>query len=1523
MKSKKIATYMDVIDILKRAKDDGIKVYTKDDKLYLESPKNKQIDDNLLTELKDNKSAILSFLLTNSKEKGLLNGTLIGNKSSSSSYPLSFAQERLWFLEKLQGESNYLVINKLRVTGELNHTVLENSFKQILDRHGILRTVYKEENGIPFQTILSSKDWTLELEDIQEIKLEKRIVEKVNKKFDLSEDFPLRAYLFRHSPRLSTLLLVIHHIATDAWSTPILVKELASIYSSGITGQKLQLEDLPIQYVDYAIWQKELMSSNRLQDKLDYWLGKLDGTKKLDFPTDYPKLVIDDFSGTSMKFSAPKAISDSISNFSKESGVTCSITYLAALFVLLQKYTSQYDICIGMPVANRPYTEVNSLIGFFVNMLPIRTEVNSDMSLIDLVQKLRHCIVDGIDNQEVPFEKIVESLNVHRDVNSNPLFDVVYNFEAYDHKPIESVGQLLIGIDDYERNTAKYDLTFNIRETRTSFDIVIEYRTTLFSTKTIEGLVRHYQEVLCSVLGNPYQKIRDIEIVRNEDRERLLNYNVTNNGDVFKRTFIDEFEDQVRKSPNKTAFRSSNRILTYAELNQKSNILANYLIRNYDIGSEKIVGIVASRSEWYLISILGIMKAGGAYLPIDVDLPVKRKQQIIDEVNPELLIVESKIFVDAMDLGIKYFSVDLLLSSLEANVTNPIRQDFGLNSLAYIIYTSGSTGVPKGIMIEHRGLLNLCNWHIDQYKLNSKSVGAMFSGISFDGSVWEIFPYLLSGGSLVPIIDNYMRYDVTTLCQFIIENEITHIYLPTQICLSVISSNFSLENTTILTGGELLIMPDTESNLKIVNNYGPTENSAITTCFEVKKGAVGPIPIGKPIPNVSVYVLNTEGQLVPEGVYGELCIAGESLARGYFLPEIMDTNKFVEDPFFREAKRLMYKSGDIVRWRSDGNIEFKGRSDGQVKIRGFRVELVELEAAIKRNETVKNCCAIFTEDSSANKKIIAFIVPDRNYNEKVLRQFLKVELPSYMLPSLIIELENFPLNRNGKVDHDELKIIAKKFRRKVRSSNKNEGKLTGKLIEIWRDVLEIQEINIDDNFFEIGGHSLLATRIISKVKTELGTQISVPDVFNYPTIKEMVYLIENSNEINRKLTEFIDLDAESNVNFNFSVSNDLVSYREVTKHILLTGATGFIGAYLLHQILNETSAKVYCLVRTTNIEEGLDRIIEQLRYYNIYDESQSDRIIPVLGDLSKTSLGLDDSTYADLSKCVDVIFHSATHMDHFSSFERLKRVNVDGNVEILKFSNRNRFKKIVYISTVPKVFGAEYGRWVHEDDSRDCERHKYSSGYGGSKWVGEKIMSKAQYAGFDVQIHRLGLITGDKKSGKIPKEQWFTKLLASCYELGYFTPVFAVPITPVDFVCKAVVSLGLNKSIKRGNFHIINPYRENLRHIFVSHNSTERKLKSVSIQELLLKFLEESKLNNLYLPILPFIDFEDQEFIDAMEGKYPLKKYVRNRNRYSVKKTFDLLKEVVGLEFPSLDEYYEKYLLNAIDEFKDKMTVKQ
>jgi amino acid adenylation domain-containing protein len=1033
----------------------------------------------------------------------------------------------------------------LQIEGKLDRAALQTSWTQIVRRHEVLRTNFVvTHDGIPIQVIhpqINTDITTIDLSHLdgteQTQQINPLITAEAATPFNLEQDSLGRVSLILLAEASYILLVTVHHIIADGWSMGILVQELSSLY------QNRPLADLPIQYADFAAWQRQILQGDYYQQQLQYWQQQLaNSPTTLNLPYDYTRPAAPSHRGAIVPISLNPDLTQQLKAFAQKSSVTPFMLLLAAFSVLLSRYSGQNDLIIGSPIANRNRAEIESLIGFFVNTLPLRIHLADNPSFEALLKQIRQTCLDAYTHQDIPFEKLVEELQPERNLTQNPLFQVMFVLQ---NAPLDKLdlGELNLTLLPIHNKTAKFDLTLSLEEIAQELVGTWEYNSDLFQPETIERINQHFENLLQAILANPAQSIQNIPFLSQTEQEQILAiWNQTKIDYLQQHQCIHQlFEAQVAQTPDAVALVCQNQQLTYQQLNEKANQLAHHL-QSLGVEPDTLVGICLERSLEMVIAVLGILKAGGAYVPLDPSYPASRLAYMLTDAGVNILLTQEHLLsqIDPSDL----LAVCLDKDWPELSTENPITQTQPDN-LAYLIYTSGSTGQPKGVALEHRSLVNLIQWQRQSSpKPDAKTL--QFAPLSFDVSFQEIACTLCAGGTLV-LIDEEQRRDFSLLWQLIEEEKIERIFLAfvalQQLAEVAQSKEILPQNLQeIITAGEQLQMTPAITSLLerlphciLQNQYGPSESHVVTAFTLNHQNAQDSLlpPIGKPIANTTIYILDPSLQPVAIGVPGELHIGGVQLARGYHNQPELTQAKFIPHPDFclgggdgkgRDATwrvcTKLYRTGDLAKYRADGNIEFLGRIDNQVKIRGYRVELGEIESLLLQHPQIQE--AVVTISSSPeNKKLIAYLVPsDPDLQTSSIKVYLQEKLPAFMVPATYVILDALPLTPSGKIDRRSLpKPDLSVTHERIAPRNSTEQEVA----DIWADVLGLPKVGIYDNFFDLGGHSLLATQVMTRVKANFRVEIPLRILFESPTVADLAEFIVNRQleQVDEQLLEFL------------------------------------------------------------------------------------------------------------------------------------------------------------------------------------------------------------------------------------------------------------------------------------------------------------------------------------------------------------------------------------------------------------------
>jgi amino acid adenylation domain-containing protein/non-ribosomal peptide synthase protein (TIGR01720 family) len=1029
---------------------------------------------------------------------------------------LSFAQARLWFLEQLEpGSSAYNIPSAVRLTGSLHVAVLEQSLNEIVQRHEVLRTTFAVVSGEPIQVIAPVLALTIPRVDLrnlpeaqQEAQVERLATEEAQQPFDLAKGPLLRATLLHLDEAEHVLLLTMHHIVSDGWSMGVLIRELAALYEAFSTGKPSPLPELPIQYADFAHWQRQWLQGEVLTAQLSYWQQQLTGAPALlELPTDRPRPAVQTFRGATQFLALPEPLSQKLKTLSQRSGVTLFMTLLAAFQTLLYRYTGQEDICIGSPIANRNRSETEELIGFFVNTLVLRADMSENPSFQELLSRVREVTLGAYAHQDLPFEQLVEALQPERNLSHQPLFQVMFALQNAPMPALE-LPNLTLSSLEIESGTAKFDLTLSMEDTEQGLVGSLEYNTDLFHGTTISRMLGHFQTLLEGIVAEPEQRLSDLPLLTQPERQQLLvEWNGTQAAYPKDVCIHQLFEAQVDRTPEAVAVVFENQQLTYGELNRRANQVAHHL-RSLGVSPDDLVGICVERSLELVVGLLGILKAGAAYVPLDPGYPIERLAFMLEDALVPVLLTQQRLVDRLPKHGAKTICLDADWRTIAQKGTENPSRNVKADNLAYVIYTSGSTGKPKGVQIEHQGLLNLVFWHQRAFSLSPADRATQIAGPAFDAAVWELWPYLTAGASIY-IANEETRISPVPLRDWLIASAITITFLPTPLAESVLSldwpSNIALR--TLLTGGDKLHnYPSPSLPFKLVNNYGPTENTVVTTSGGISsRELIDRTPtIGRPIANTQVYLLDKNLQPVPIGIPGEIYVGGAGLARGYLNHPDLTALAFISNPFSNTPSRRLYKTGDLARYLPEGNIEFLGRLDDQVKIRGFRIELGEIEAVLGQHPAVAETVVVVREDIPGNKRLVAYLVTKESLAPSMqeLHRFLKQQLPEYMVPSAFVLLDALPLTANGKVDRLALPAPDTTRPELAGTYVAPQSSVEELLAGIWTDVLGLEKVGIHDNFFELGGDSILSIQIVARAN-QAGLRLTPKQLFGHQTIAEL------------------------------------------------------------------------------------------------------------------------------------------------------------------------------------------------------------------------------------------------------------------------------------------------------------------------------------------------------------------------------------------------------------------------------------
>lgn len=1105
---------MNVEILLEELIANKVKLSVKDNQLLCKLPES-GINDRLYNQLKEYKEEVKEIIQKTTAIKVSKSSTIKAINDGSSK-PLSFTQQRLWTLDQIEGSIHYNILNALLLKGDLKFDVFQKTFDTIVQRHEVLRTSYiLDENDEMYQSVQAHQPFNILQYDLRKLSKEDqdKAIESIQLEdstlaFDLKKDVLLRVKLLQIKDDEFVALVTMHHIATDGWSIGILIKEFSALYSAFCKGEKNPLADLEIQYADYAQWQQHELRDEKLEKLQNYWVTQLSNLPMVhSLPLDFARPTIQNFEGNTIRSYIDVETLNILKQICNKQGATLFTGLYSVFNILLARYSNEEEIVMGTPVANREQLEVENLIGFFANMLVLRSQVTENISFTDLINQNKQMLFDAYSNQQMPFDLLVSALQPERNPAYNALFQIMFVFQNNEKTEIKLPNLSLTQVE-HKKPFALYDLSLTVDENENGLILSWEYSTSIFSHATIKRMTVHFEQLLNSVIKSPHNNISDANIICDKEKEKILTqFNQTSQSYPKDITVMDLFREQVKITPGQIAIKYDNYEYTYQELDELSNQLAAYLQDVYGVESNDLIGIHLERSEKLPLSIISILKAGAAYVPIGIDYPEDRVSYITKDAKLKVLINE-EVLSNFFSEREKYSKGTLLIKIKPTD-------------LAYCIYTSGSTGQPKGVLNQHDGLFNRLLWMKEYLKVTDRAVFLQKTPYTFDVSVWEfILPIIVGGTLIIPQPGGHK--DPTYLKEIINRERVSIIhFVPSMLGIFL---QFTKENAVpslkhIICSGEALpaqmvidsrqICPRTQ----IHNLYGPTEAAIDVTAIDltnldVSKG----VSIGKPVANTRIYIVDKALNLVPIGIPGELLISGIQVAKGYLNLEKLNEERFIADPFI--VGERVYRTGDFALWELDGTIKYLGRKDNQVKIRGNRIELESITSNLLQKPNIKDAIAVINQKGE-EPAIVAYVVSDETQNSSELRGFLANKIPEYEIPNLYVQLEELPLNSNGKINY---KLLPDPDFNTLKSGTEYiapENEVEESLVEIFAKELskDQNEIGTHDNFFDLGANSIKLIKILSKINRQFETAIKPVMLFQYATIHDFSnYVLNNGLE---------------------------------------------------------------------------------------------------------------------------------------------------------------------------------------------------------------------------------------------------------------------------------------------------------------------------------------------------------------------------------------------------------------------------
>lgn len=1428
-------------------------------------------------------------------------------------YPLSSAQKRIYYASKMIGDENivYNVPGAILVNSILDKEKVEKCFKEIIKKQSSFRTSFLMVNDSIMQKISKSVNFKINIFENKSTEIN-NLINTFPKAFNLENAPLLRVELHYLDNGKTLLLLESHHIIMDGSSLEILINEFCKLYNDE------NIDNLDIEYKDFSVWENKFLESDMVKDAENYWLDKFKNSEipAINLPYDFSVPSSRSYKGNTISKQISEKDFDKYIVSAKKFGVSPYMFFLSSLFVLLYKYTGQEEIIVGSPITGRNNNQLQDIIGMFVNNIAVDGKIDSSKKFSEFLNAIKQQVLSDLEYQNYPYNSLVKKLDIPNDSSNNPLFDVMFAYQNANSNKL-TLGDESVEIIKSASGISKFNLSIEIEpDTRV---VNLEYRTDLFKEDTINRLFEHFINTLNMVSEDSDILIKDISIISDEEKNKILyDFNNTEfkyNTDDYIHTL---FEKQVALTPNSIALIFEGKILTYKELNEKANAIAFYL-RNNNITQNDIVGIMLPRSLELIIAMLGVLKSGACYIPIDPIYPQKRIEYMLQNSNAKLLLTNDEIS-ENIDFENK-LSIDLNNRNLYCLNTNNLDCNISPESSAYIIYTSGSTGLPKGVALKHKSLTNLCyylNKKVEFLKDNSKYKNMIsVTTASFDIFIFESLICLQKGLKVIIANENEQRMP-NLLNNLIIKNNANAIQMtPSRMQFFIDNINdipaLSQLKYVVLAGEPLpLNLKNTLISLgikKVYNGYGPSETTVFSTFTDVTNQSY--INIGKPLHNTQMYLLDKDSNLVPVGIAGELYISGDGVGKGYLNREDLTKERFLDNPFDNSLK--MYKTGDLCRYDENGELYYLERIDNQVKIRGLRIELTEIENKILEFPFIKKAKVI--KQQIGNREFIsAYFIATRRIRITDLRKYLSDLLPNYMIPSYFTPLDDFPYTPNGKIDKNALPVptgILNDNHKYV--SPKTDLEL--KLVSIWEQILNTKPIGITDNFFELGGDSILAMTLNIQL-LKMTNKITYSDIFSCPTI------IELENKIN-SFTEENHIDNLSELKDKYSKilskTIDLPSHLEYSspKNILLTGVTGFLGIHILDSFLQNETGNIYAIIRK---EPGLspkDKLLNKLHYYfgNKYDAEIDNRIFIIEGDTSIQAFGLNQKNLFKLVNSIDIIINAAAKVSHYGSYKDFYNVNVKSVENLVNIANTFN-KKLYHISTLSVSGNSFVDQYYNEQDFTsdiDFAENNFYIGqsldnvYIKSKFEAERLIMDAILNGTDAYILRVGNLMPRYVDGKFQEnymDNAYINRINSFYKIGSIPNNVLdayLEFTPIDYTANAILKIIQFSTNTNRIFHIFNHNHIFIKKLLSILQNFGKEIKIVEIEEFkkLIKNILNSKKSNILNTIIN--DF-DKDMNLTYESKIKLKSDF----------TVQYLK-LCDFKWPLIKDNYIKFILNLLE----------
>ncbi|WP_216207580.1 non-ribosomal peptide synthetase [Amycolatopsis aidingensis] len=1350
----------------------------------------------------------------------------VPRRAPGAEVPLSSAQHRLWFLDELaRGGTDmaaYLMPAAYRLTGPVDVAALTGALDAVVRRHEALRAAIRaDDSGRPVHVITEPADATpvrlaqydlsgLSTKDAED-RTRELAAEETGRPMRLDRPPLLRAALIRRGETEHVLVLCAHHIVCDDLSLGILTHDLLTAYQNIVDGQDAQEAEPEVRFGDYLVWR-----NRRGGGDLEYWARHLAGAPLLlELPTERGRPQVRRFRGDSVTVPIPAELSTAVHELARRTEATPFMVLLAAFSVLLGRYSDGTDVVVGSPVANRSLPELNDIVGMFVNTLALRMDLSGEPTLAEVLDRARQVAVSGLSHADVPLEEVIERVNPVRDLGYNPLFQVMLVVNPA--PPGREERGLRVRPAGLGATPARFDLTLVVTDAPEGLRGHLDFDADLFDPATVSGMAAGLVRVLRAMVDEPGRPARTVDLVGQAELERVA----AGPPAPTPVPVTELITARAARSPEATAVIGPDEEISYAELLRRAREVARRLPAA-GAGPDVPIGLCAPAGVDAIAGLLGILLSGSAYVPLDPGHPVSRLSFLLADTGAPAVVTTSAhrgLFAD--------FPGTVVVPDEAAGQGGPMPPLPAIRpeQLAYVIHTSGSTGEPKGVMVRHGALANLATAFRDAHGIGEGTRLLMVPPLSFDASAGDIFPALISGAALMPVAEP-SALSARVLRELCARHRITAVDTAAAIWrqwVSDLAGEGRIDQgplELLMVGGEQVPRDTlrtwaglTGGAVPLYNHYGPTEATVCALTYRTVDGAeLGEtnVPCGRPLPGVRAYVLDRALRPVPTGVPGELYLGGSGLARGYLHDAARTAAAFPADPFSPVAGARMYRTGDLARVRADGNLEFLGRADRQVKIRGNRIEPGEVEAALKRHPQVREAAVVAHGEPA---RLVAYLVADGAVEPARLRADLTATLPDHLVPSGFVPVGALPLTPNGKVDHAALPAPGQEALARP-AYVPPDGGTERALADIWARTLGVPDIGTGDNFFDLGGHSLQAAGVLAEVQSDLGVRLPVRALFEAPDLAAFAAAVRGARPGTAQPARRepgTDLHGETvlpdDVCADLSTTDHSGTETTAPEEILVTGATGLIGARLVLQLLRDTTARVHCLVRAPSADAAAARLHEVLGRCPGWEPGYTGRIVALPGDVSRPRLGLPAADYDRLCTALDTVYHSASLVNVVLPYQRLRPDNVTGTVEVLRLAGRRRRKITHVISTLGVFFGSAYAGAVITEADQPAHPEGMGSPYAQSKWVADALARAARERGLPVSVYRPARVTGDSRTGESKPGDVLARMLATFVRLGC-APTSGTPfdMAPADFLATAIARLSRAPRGRGGEFHFYNPH---------------------------------------------------------------------------------------------------------------------